>query len=1016
MRLSYSTSILLILILSILLGCSNTTSREEWDFQLFAGEEQIDQGTLIFSGNTALFKTLFQEAELQNLQKTEEQFYADLKFWRKDYQLQGTIRGDQLEASLRNKNKEESYTLKAKRFIEDYSPIDRSAIEYLLSETDLKAYEQNIDHAGMLVSLDGSAFSRGEKIYNSNCINCHGTPEIEGSIPLSKKFWSQDYKAGADPFSLYQTLSKGYGSMPPQIEMTPREKYDVIHYIREAFIRQENSGRYYRFGRNYLASLPKGTETGPDPKPYHPWKDMDYGNFFINTYEIADAETGPERYHSPGPTPYSDEDYRKNNFAYKGIAVRLDKGAGGIAEGRAWMVFDHDLMRVAGAWTGEGFIDWKAILLNDEHETYPRNIGEVHFQTPVGPGWINPTDGTRDDPRFTARDGRQFGPLPKEWADYKGLYYYEGRTVISYSIGGTPILEELGLEEKGGATLFTRTLNIEPSARPLRMLVAPDTNQVALVGTGGKLEQDNGYTFLAIPAGTALQLKLLIAKPGVEGLTAYADQSADPADLSLLTKGGKSNYPEVVTSAVTIGREDGPFAVDQLLPPFNNPWNARMKLSGIDFLSDPNQAVACATDGDVWLISGLTDHSGQLQWRRIAAGLFQPLGIKVRNGEIFVTCRDQLVRLHDLNGDGETDFYESFNHDHQVSDHFHEFAMGLQSDAAGNLYYAKSGRHAREALIPQHGTLLKVSKDGEQTQIIAKGFRAANGVCLNPDGSFIVTDQQGYWNPMNRINWVELDKAPKFYGNMWGYDPPADSTRAGMEPPMVWVDMAFDRSPSELLWVNSESWGPLNGSLLSFSYGYGIIQLVPHEKVNGQMQGGVVTLPGIRFMTGVMRGRFNPGDGHLYACGMSAWATNQMMKGGGLYRVRYTGKPLPVPLGLHATTEGMVLRFAASLDREKAINPEHYEVQAWDLKRTRRYGSDRYNVRSLVVESVELLPGGQAVKLILPEIAPVDVMRISYHLSDTDGNPLEGEVQNTIHNLRPASDQLLGIRSSLKNN
>ena len=200
----------------------------------------------------------------------------------------------------------------------------------------------------------------------------------------------------------------------------------------------------------------------------------------------------------------------------------------------------------------------------------------------------------------------------------------------------------------------------------------------------------------------------------------------------------------------------------------------------------------------------------------------------------------------------------------------------------------------------------------------------------------------------------------------------------------------------------------MNGSLLSFSYGYGIIQVVPHEKVNGQMQGGVATLPGIRFMTGVMRGRFHPVDGHLYACGMSAWATNQMMKGGGLYRIRYTGKPLAVPLGLEATTQGMVLRFAEELDAEKAIRPENYEVQTWGLKRTRRYGSDRYDRRTLAIESVDLMADGKSVRLNIPDITPVDVMTIAYRLADTEGNPLEGEVQNTIHQLRATSDGMMG--------
>ena len=38
-------------------------------------------------------------------------------------------------------------------------------------------YEGDIDHAGMIGSLDDESLQRGEKIYNRLCINCHGTAE-----------------------------------------------------------------------------------------------------------------------------------------------------------------------------------------------------------------------------------------------------------------------------------------------------------------------------------------------------------------------------------------------------------------------------------------------------------------------------------------------------------------------------------------------------------------------------------------------------------------------------------------------------------------------------------------------------------------------------------------------------------------------------------------------------------------------------------------------------------------------
>jgi hypothetical protein len=327
--------------------------------------------------------------------------------------------------------------------------------------------------------------------------------------------------------------------------------------------------------------------------------------------------------------------------------------------------------------------------------------------------------------------------------------------------------------------------------------------------------------------------------------------------------------------------------------------------------------------------------------------------------------------------------------------------MGLQADKQGNLYYAKSGRHAREALIPQHGTLLKVSKDGSKTSIIATGFRAANGVCINPDGSFIVTDQQGFWNPMNRVNWVQGDG--NFYGNMWGYDPPDDTTREAMQSPMVWIDMEFDRSPSEMLWVDSEKWGPLNGGLLSFSYGFGKIQFVLPEKVDGQMQGGVIDLPGVKFLTGVMRGRFNQADGHLYACGMSAWGTTQMMKGGGLYRLRYTGKPLTIPVQLKTWEAGIELTFASELKMESAQDLTNYEVKTWSIVRSSKYGSDRYNIRNLKISKSLVQKDGKSIKLLIEDMKPIDIMTIKYDLKNSEGNNLHGTVQNTIHNLRKES-------------
>lgn len=878
-------------------------------------------------------------------------------------------------------------------------PEDEQA-QLLLPFEALPTYEQQLDHTYFLSSLEdkdykAKAFKNGQKIYGTTCFNCHGNAEQPGSLPNAFRFWADTFKNGNTPYEMYQTLTQGYGLMAPQVQLTPQQKYNVIHYLRENYIREYNPEQYIEITEDYLATLPKGDSLGPEAKEYQPWAEMDYGDFLIYTYEMADKDALP-RDISGGPSPLPDENYDSVNFAYKGIAVRLDEGGGGITKGNAWMVFDHDLMRVAGAWTGEAFIDYRAILMNGEHNIYPRTAGNLQFDNPIGPGWAHPKTGSFEDPRFRGLDGRPFGPLPREWAQYQGLYYYENEVIVKYTVGDAEILEKQDIDWENDGPVFVRTLNISPSSTTLFHRISDaEGTIVAMVSEHEQvtMKSEHGYYVMKVPANTEAKVKILVSKHTEIDLGKTGLAQKLPEDLTTYTQGGPAHYPEVLTSPVTIAENDEAYVVDVFHLPKPTPWKSRMMLSGIDFLPGGKEAVVCAVGGDVWKIEDFTGNSRQMKWRRIASGLFQPLGIKYVDGDIYVSCRDQIVRLHDLNGDGDTDFYEAFNSDHQVTEHFHEFAMGLQADEEGNFYYAKSARHARTPLVEQHGTLLRVSADGMRTKILAHGFRAANGVCLNPDGTFIVTDQEGHWNPMNRINWVEPGK---FYGNMYGYGAPADSTDEGMEMPLCWVDKKLDRSPSELLWAGPD-WGPLSGKLLNFSYGYGKVYEVLHETVNGRRQGGLFELPLPQFASGVMRGRFNPTDGQLYACGLSSWATTRVLQEGALYRIRYTSKPIYLPVAYHVHAGSISLTFSEALNPASAIDTANYQLRMWDLKRTRRYGSDRYNIRKLEVTEAQLGVDGKTVILTVPAIAPTWALEIRYGLEGSRGEPVDGMIQGTVY-------------------
>jgi putative heme-binding domain-containing protein len=855
----------------------------------------------------------------------------------------------------------------------------------------LPRVDRDIDHAGLIADLGRASYERGEAIYNRVCVNCHGTRDRPGSLPTSLRFASGTFKNGADPLSMYRTLSLGFGQMTPQPWMVPRQKYDVIHYIREAFLRPYNAGQYTRVDAGYLARLPRGKSRGPEPVEIQPWVTMDYGPSLIATYEVSQGD--------------------RSNIAYKGIAVRLDPGPGGVSRGRTWALYDEDTMRLAACWTGQGFSDWNGINFNGMHAVHPRLAGTVELANPNEPAWADPRTGRFDDLRLKGRDGRRYGPLPREWVHYKGLYAHGERTILAYAVGHAEILETPGFERdhaRADAPVFTRTLNIGRSDRDLSLRVAPSGTAVALAGaTAGaaELAVDGGHVVLRVPApATPIKVKLLMApgEPHTAGasnqrLLEFAHVSPPPEDLEPLTHGGPARWPERLPTRAAFGSDAGPFAVDTLTVPAANPWLCQIRLSGFDFLPDGRRAAACTWDGDVWIVEGMDRPEKGLTWQRIASGLFQPLGLKIVAGKVYITCRDQIVRLHDLNGDGEADFYENFNNDHQVTEHFHEFAMDLQTDARGNFYYAKAACHGLPAVVPHHGTLLKVSPDGGRTEIVATGFRAPNGVCLNPDGTFFLTDQEGFWTPKNRVNWV---KPGGFYGNLWGFTDVTDPSDSAMEPPVCWLTNAFDRSPAQVLRVegSAPAWKPLAGALLCLSYGYGKLFVVPHEIVAGQMQGGECALPIPRLPTGVMRGRFHPGNGQLYACGLFGWAGDQT-EPGGFYRIRATGKPMFLPVGLNARKGGITIRFTDPLDPAAAADASRFAVKTWSLRRKVNYGSEHHDERTLKVAAARLSPDGRSLSLEIPEIRPTWCMEIAYRIKGAEGVPVEGVIHNTIHHL-----------------
>ena len=862
------------------------------------------------------------------------------------------------------------------------------------------AYEQDIDHAGFVAEwahaeAAGAAFERGAAIYSRVCANCHGTVEAPGSLPTAPRFATHTFKAGSDPLSLYRTLTVGTGQMVPQAWMVPSQKYDVIHYLRETFLKSRTDQAAARLSPDYLAGLPKGSSRGPAPAATDPWRLHDYGPFLAATIEVG-------------------RDGRQ--IIRKGFSVRLDPGGEGIGRGHAFAMHDLDTLRLAAVWTGDGFIDWEGINFDGRHGAHPHTAGDGQFSLAETPGWADPATGSFDDPRGLGRDGRPFGPIP--WARMRSIHHAGDTILLDYRVGDTPVLETVRLEPVSIATgegrsvpLITRSFSFGPRSTPLAARLAPDTVATAVVTPAGgrgaaaavTLLRRQGFDVLEIPAGDApLDVAVVLCAADDAALAAVIDLLPPvEAPFMFVDQPATSLWQQELSTEVERGGDQVALAVDRLVPPNHNPWNAQLRLSGLDYLDpDGNTAAVCTWDGDVWRVVGLRDPAGVLRWKRIASGLFQPLGLKVIGGSILVGCRDRIVRLVDLNDDWQVDRYDTVNDDHQVTEHFHEFAMGLESDAEGNLYYAKSARHALTGVVPHHGTLLKVSPDGQTTTIVARGFRAANGVCVERDGTFWVTDQEGHWNPKNRINHV---RPGGFYGNMFGFHDVTDSRDEAMEPPAIWITNAFDRSPAELLRVPGNTWAPLQNALLELSYGEGRVHLVltepvadPRDGALSVLQGGMLALPIPDLPTGVMRGRFNPGDGQLYACGLFAWAGNRT-EPGGLFRIRRTETPLVVPTALQATTGQITLSFPQALDRATATDSSRYTLRTWTIRRSADYGSPHIDECDREVTGARLSPDGKSITLDVDRFGPTRCYALQWNLTAADGTPATGVINGTMH-------------------
>ncbi|MEM8666523.1 MAG: DUF6797 domain-containing protein [Planctomycetota bacterium] len=870
-----------------------------------------------------------------------------------------------------------------------------------------------IDHRGILSKLRKRDFESGRAIYHGYCFNCHGNDGNTPSLPTARAFGTQALRFGADPYRMFMTLSKGNGLMAAMNHLTPKERYQVVHYIREQFMKPSNPA-YFEVTDEYLAGLPRGEKDG------------------------TEIETIPRDY---GPALASQLERRYSSV----LTVRADP----------WSVaYNLHRMDQADVWR-DGFLD----LSNTQHQ---RDRGEGTAD-PVGirvaglDGWRWGHDGTLD----YSVDGLLLrGPMPKQWMDYRGHFLHGEKVVFSYSIDGRDVLECL----QADGLALSHTLQIGPG-QSLLLSVAelsedvglsnnakPTKDDVRFVIVGqrrtakgtvaviqhGKPER-SGFTVACVQgnvqgldwhvdAANRIVLRipesderrvfrvLRMTGQGDSQLDAFAADALQDQDRSIespgrLTNGGPLRWPETLKTVGTLGLSTEGYALDTLTLPDQTPWNTWFRTSSLDFFPD-GRMVVTTYGGDVWIVSGVDPSLLNLRWKRFAGGLYEPFGVKVVDGLIYVTCKDRITRLHDLNADGEADFYESFSADEDVSINFHAFNFDLQVDEEGNFYYAKSG-HGGDSAIP--GCVMKVSADGREREIYCTGFRTPNGMGMMPGSRPTTSDNQGQWTPASKISQVHPGG---FYGWVQTYSIPGMWEPGGgtidvkkvvppetFDRPLVWMPQEFDNSSGGQLWVEDERWGPLSGRLLHTSFGKGWMYYTMVQECDDVSQAAIIKLP-FDFRTGIMRARVNPADGQVYATGLQGWngGGRAGLLDGGIQRLRYTGTPDKLITDCQVEPNGLRLRFNFELDPDTATAVASYIAEQWNYRWRSQYGSDQYSPRTgdvgvdkLNIEAITLGSDARSVKLIVPDLKPVDQIHLIVKLKAIDGTTFEEEIYWTIN-------------------
>lgn len=670
--------------------------------------------------------------------------------------------------------------------------------------------------------------------------------------------------------------------------------------------------------------------------------------------------------------------FRAEGAKAKPRSIMMDLGAGACA-------YDTETLRMSHFWT-DGFVKF---IPNRWGIGGGSNLdGKIVFSSKDSAGW-------------------------KGEGQFLGYFQHGDRGVLKFKIEDAEMLELPGAFESEAGPIFTRTIEFLDASLTQQLLIEgiderllgtsrQDSSIRAMFKKGdrsavvvvdeSKMEGVTRILHSDQPDGAIVEFEK--TSPGATatiylwrghsddmGAAFSAIRKHEPSDPpSTLTKGGPKRWDWNFEAAGELGEVKNGFAVDRIPVPLVNPYGSPMLIGGHGFFANGDAAV-CTMMGDVWIVSGLDEMLEKVTWRRFATGLNQALGLEVIDDQVHAIGRDRITRLHDLNEDGEADFYENVADSFPASTGGHDFTVGLQRDGEGNFYTVAAG------------DVVRIKPDGS-SEVIASGLRNANGVGASADGIVTTSTNEGDWTPASAVFEVRQDD---FYGRRAKPD-------QEIAPPLCFIPRGVDNSSGGQIFVDSETWNPLEGALVHTSFGYGTWSLILRDTESGDRpQGAVLPMRG-DFNSGAHRARFSPKDGQLYLSGSDGWG-NYAMDDGSFDRVRYVGGKLNLPKSWQAHANGILVELTDPID-PGSCSADSTFVQQWNYEYSPGYGSREYSLKGTYqqghdrvdVASVQVLDE-RTLFFEMPAIEPVMQMHLVSRLKDADSEPFLLEMFPTILSL-----------------